>query len=223
MDYAQARMQARYGARPAEAQWQRLRIQPSLDGYLAAARATPLGGWLAGIADQADSHQIELALRQRWREAVAELAGWLPGEWQAAVRWTAGLIDLPALAWLAAGETPLAWMEKDAALTAALPPLERQGWLAGWRQRWPAVGDDDGAALRRLAAAVEAHLERFRHLPPAAAWDARRALAGEAARHFRRGAGRPAAAFAWMLLLALDLERLRADLVLRALPPETAP
>lgn len=223
MDYAQARMQARYGARPDEAQWQRLGGQPTLDDYLAAARATPLACWLAGIGAQADSHRIELALRQHWREAVAELAGWLPGEWRAAVLWCAGAIDLPALAWLAAGEPPLAWMDRDPALTSRPFPGGQQDLLAGWHQYWPAVSDDDGAALRRLAASVEAHLERFRQLPPAAAWDARRALASEAARHFRRAAGTPAAAFAWLLLQALDLERLRADLVLRALAWERLP
>ena len=232
MEYAQARMQARHGARPDEALWQRLGGQASLDGYLAAARATPLAGWLAGIGDRADCHDIELALRQRWREAVVELARWMPREWQPAVRCCAALVDLPALSWLAAGGQPQRWMEKDPALVAALAgrpdvgrtgPAARAAWLADWQRCWPAGAGDEGEALARLAAAVEAHLDAFPQLPVAAAAEARRALARDAARRFRRLALRPVAAFAWLLLLALDLERLRAELVLRALAAEPTP
>lgn len=229
MEYAQARMQARHGARPDEALWQRLGGQASLDGYLAAARATPLACWLVGIGDRADTHEIELALRQRWRDTVAELARWMPHEWQAAVRWSAGLIDLPALAWLAAGDAPLRWMEKDAVLAAYLAapaemaPVGRAAWLEAWRQRWPTAAGEDAEALERLAADVEAHLARFSQLPPAAAPDARRALGRNAARWFRRLSFRPAVAFVYLLRVALDLERLRADLVLRALKGEAAP
>ena len=221
MEYAQARLQARYGARPDEALWQRLAGQGDLGGYLAAARATSLAGWLSGIGERADSHAVELALRKRWREAVGELARWLPAEWRAAVAWSAQLIDLPALAWLAGGEAPLAWMEKDpvlAAEPAGRRPNSRESWLAGWRQRWP--DGAEGEALAGLGAVVEAHLAAFAQLPPAAAVEARRALADEARRRFRRGAGHPVAAFAWLLLLALDLERLRGELVLRALAVE---
>lgn len=251
-EYAQARMQARHGARPDEALWQRLGGQSGLAAYLAAARATSLAGWVSGIGERADSHEIELALRQRWREAVAELARWMPREWQAAVRWSAGLVDLPARAWLSspspgfsgidpaapdglsmAGGEPWRWMAKEAALAAAGAPPSGQrssldAWQQDWRRRWPdgaeERGDEAGGseALRRLAAAVAAHLAAFPQLPPAGAWEARRALGHEAARCFRRHACAPAAAFAWLLLLALDLERLRAELVLRALGMEAA-
>lgn len=239
MEYAQTRMQSRYGARPDEALWRRLAGHQSLDGFLGAARASPLGGYLAGIGDRAGAHEIELALRQQWRATVAEVARWMPREWQPAVRWSAGLIDLPALAWLAAGGPPQRWMEKDTVLAAhlaaageatavtavtpvaAIAPIERAAWLAAWRRTWPTAAAEDAAALERLAAAVESHLADF-SLHPAAAPDARRALADTAARGFRRWSWRPAVAFAYLLLIALDLERLRAELVVRALTAELA-
>ncbi|MBI2305858.1 MAG: hypothetical protein HYU78_01015 [Rhodocyclales bacterium] len=227
MEYAQARMQARHGARPDEAVWQRLGGQAGFDAYLAAARATSLAGWLAGIGERAGPHEIELALRLRWREAVHEVARWMPAEWAGAVRWTALLIDLPARAWLAGGGTAPAWVEKDPALAACLAerarlsPATLETWLAAWRRRWPAAdgdeaADEDARLLAGFAAGVDAHMRRFAELPAAAAAESRRALARDAVRWFRRGAQSPAAAFAYLLLLALDLERLRAELVTRA-------
>lgn len=229
MEYAQARMQSRYGARADEALWLRLGGQTSLDGYLGAARTTPLARWLRGIGDGADFHGIEPALRQCWRETVAELARWMPREWQPAVRWCATLIDLPAMAWLAAGGEPPRWMEKDPVLVALRAdglPTGRAEWRAAWRQCWPAnaSGDGgDGEALEGLAAAVEAHLVRFARLSAAEAPAARRELGGEAAHWFRRLSFRPPAAFVYLLLVALELERLRAELVLRAFNAEAAP
>lgn len=227
MEYAQARMQARHGERPDEAAWRRLAGEGPLDAYLAAARATALAPWLMGIPDRADAHAVERALRQHWREAVAELAGWMPAEWRGAVAWCAGLVDLPALAFLAAGNPTPPWMEKDPALAARIAgPLTLPGrgpWRAAWRQRWPAAGEEDAAQLEHLAGRIEAHLARFAELPPAAARDARLALGLEARRWFRRLALRPPVAFAHLLLIALDLERLRGELVIRTLGKEGMP
>lgn len=228
MEYAQARMQARHGARPDEAVWQRLGGQAGFAAYLAAARATSLAGWLAGIGERAGPHDIELALRLRWREAVQEVARWVPAEWAGAVRWTAGLVDLPAFAFLAAGAAPPAWMERDPVLAVCVnepgrrSPATVDGWLAAWRRSWPPA-EEEARRLAGIALGVQAHLRRFAELPVAAAADARRALARHAARWFRRYAQSPAAAFAYLLLQALDLERLRGELLLRALPRGAAP
>lgn len=224
MDYAQARMQSRHGTRADEALWRRLALHEGLEAYLAAARATPLECWLGGIGAGADSHTIEFALRRGWRTAVSDLARWMPREWQAAVRWCAPLVDLPALVWIAAVGRPQRWMEQDAVLIAAVDrvPAGRAGWLAAWRHLWPVAAGPDAEALERLARAVEAHLVLFSRLTPDEAPAARRALGREAARSFRRLAFRPPAAFAYLLLVALELERLRAELVLRALHLEAA-
>lgn len=228
MEYAQARMQARHGTRPDEAAWQRLGGQAGFAAYLAAARATSLAGWLAGIGDDAGPHEIELALRLRWREAVHETARWLPAEWADAMRWCALLVDLPARAWLAGGGEPPAWAERDPALAVCvagregLSPATLATWQAAWCQRWP-TGGEDARCLSALAAGVAAHLVRFAELPAAAAGDARHMLARDARHWFRRYAQSPAAAFAYLLLLALDLERLRGELLLRALGREEAP
>lgn len=223
MEYAQARMQARHGASPAEAQWHLLGGQDSLAAYLAAARTTALARWLGDIPGRADSQRIELAMRQRWRETVAELARWMPAEWRAAVCCCADLVDLPAHAWLARGAPPLPWMARDPVLSVkvAAPAATRQGdrsaWLQGWRARWPALTDEDREALNGLVKTLETHLAGCVQRAGEGAGEARRALAREAVHRFRRVAGRPPAAFFYLLLVALELERLRAELVLRAL------
>lgn len=217
MDYAQARMQARHGARPDEAAWRRLGEQRDFSGYLAAARSGPLAAWLAGIDETAGPHRIERCLRERWRASVAELAGWLPAEWRPAVEFAATLVDLPAAAHLAHGGDAPSWLAHDPGNAAGAAWRDRGEWLAAWQSRWPDDREEEAAALRSLAARVEAHLARFADSDAAPARELRQAFAEEIRRSFRREAGTPAAAFAWLILQALELERLRAELVGRAL------
>lgn len=224
MEYAQARMQGRHGARADEALWRRLAVHEGFEAYLAAARATSLVRWLGAIGVGADAHAIELELRRCWRTTVSDLARWMPPEWQAAVRWCAPLVDLPALAWIAAVGGAFPWMEQDAALIAAVErvPPRRAEWYAAWRRLWPVAAGPDADALERLKGVIETHLLQFSRLAPEEAPAARRALGREAVRNFRQQAFRPPSAFAYLLLVALELERLRAELVLRALQLESA-
>jgi len=116
MDYAQSRLQARFGERPKELFWQRLEAVPEPAAALEIARSSGLRRWLVGVGPDADSHEIEIALRARWRECVTEIASWMPGSWQPAILWTRGLVDLPALFHLARGGAPLPWMLVDPVL-----------------------------------------------------------------------------------------------------------
>src|ERR1035437_3185706 len=116
MDYAQSRLQARFGEFTDELLWQKLEGVPETDGALEIARSCGLRRWVAGIAPHADSHEIEIALRARWRECVTEIASWMPSCWQPALLWTRELADLPALCYLARGGAPLQWMHGDPVL-----------------------------------------------------------------------------------------------------------
>ena len=110
--------------------------------------------------------------------------------------------------------------------------LER-GWRAGlsldrvWVARWLELCPRGDAASRRslagLAELLRGDADLFARLPDAqAAWAARRALEARLAGLFRRHARQPAALFIHLLLVALDLERLRGGLVRRALFPVAA-
>ncbi|MDP1733757.1 MAG: hypothetical protein Q8L44_05270 [Sulfuritalea sp.] len=217
MEYAQARLQARYGAHPGEAQWRQLGAHRDFVAYLAAARAMPFADWLVGIDDGAGPHEIEQALRRFWRKTVAEVARWLPAEWAPAARWVATLSDLPALAHRERGETLPKGVELDGRLAAlAGNKANLEQWQACWVRLWPQDGEADHGELQQFCSRLRQHLADFTLHDASTAWEVRRALRGRMACAFRRAALQPAAAFLFLLLLALDLERLRADLLLRA-------
>jgi hypothetical protein len=230
MEYAQARMQARHGERPNAARWRQLGSYRDFADYLAAVRGTGLARWVSGIDPSDGPHAIERTLRRHWRAACVEVGRWLPPEWRAATEWAAVLIDLPTHAHLARGGLPPGWLVQDSgrADTATLaapgtkvsggyPMIDRQAWLAAWQARWPTMDTEQAQELQRLAERIEEHLVQLAEVDPAGAGRARHALEQWAGQYFRACAGRPPAAFGHLLLQALDLEHLRAELLNRAL------
>lgn len=241
--YAQARLQARLGARPAETDWDRLHALDSLPAWLEQARATPLRHWLTNLGSTTPPHEIERLLRAHFRRLTDDVARWLPPPWRPAVRWIEIVPDLPALAHLLRGEPAHDWMHEEPALRAVAesePALRARAlargswaalaaarpgagtlfdsWLAEWRRRQP---DDRRARVRfgRLTGVLQAHREAFLRLAPAQSDTARRALEARLAHLFRRAFLTSAAAVAWLLLAALELERVRGALLTRALFP----
>jgi hypothetical protein len=233
-EYAQARLQARYGARPDEAAWYRLASLRGLPAALACCRESAFRGWLEGSEAVGGVHALEGGLRRRWRMLVAEVAHWLPEEWRRATGWCALLPDLPVLDHLAEGGEALPWIRAEPALAAycgdgapaAVSPgltFSRQpgqapdeAWLAEWRRRLPPMDEEDAALFAALEAALREHLAAFRAAAPAEAWPLRRRLQARLDVLFRRCLLSPAAAFVFLLQALLDLERLRAALVPRA-------
>lgn len=238
--YVQARLQARHGERLSETGWRTLEATKSLDQFIERSRATGLRRFTSHVNAGMSSHAIERVLRAAWRDYVAEVAGWVEADWQPPLLWLAPVADLPALDALLRGSVP-AWVGQDAALAdfagddmppriaaleksplaALLPGKDRAATLAGrwyahWRSLWPR-GTQTGA-LDNLAAAVRIHFEL---LARAAAKETsapyQRDLARKLTRLFRRHSASPTAVFAHLALTALDLERLRGNLVRRRL------
>lgn len=247
LEYAQARLQARHGQRADESSWQRLETAREFAALLDAARNSPLRAWVAGLTPHSGAHEIDHNLRGHWRATVAEVRGWMPPAWQAALAWCALWPQLPALQHLARGGAVAGWMHDDADLRAlcAAAPAERPAvlaagplaplasawsapsnlgtvWLQAWQQRLPrglchrAGGGDGGDGLARLRDVLQAHAVAF----STAAGQGpllRRALRARLAQLLRRCTAQPAAAFVHLSLCALDLERLRGELLARAL------
>jgi hypothetical protein len=241
-EYAHARLSARLGERPDDAAWRTLEHLRELPALLDAARNSAFRNWVGGISVVATPHEIEAALRGHWRHHVAEVAGWMPDDWRSAVRWCAVLPDLPVIAHLARGQPPLAWMRGDplfrdlvdaetgtrsaAPGSGPLAPLAAcwrdpgriaAQWRAEWARRAPAGGD---ATLRAdLGRALTAHLAAFHDPAVDDGWPLRRTLEAQLTLLFRRAVLDPTAAFAYLALIALDLERLRGELARRSAFP----
>lgn len=234
--YAQARIQARYGARPTEAEWLQLEGVADAAFYFEQARGTRLAPWIAGVGPATPVHELESRLRAALRALIEEVALWLPRPWLGAARWAAQLPGLPLLQRLAQGGELPPWLRHEAGLLpwpapagpeARLVEAARQAqvwlpevWLAQWRALWPPMGRAQRMGLEQLVRLLRTHLLGFARLPAERAWQSRRELQRHLQRLFRATAFAPAAAFAYLALVALDLERLRAALVARVLYPQ---
>jgi hypothetical protein len=247
LEFAHARLHARHGERVDEAGWRGIEMLRGLAPLLERARGTALRPWLVGITAESSPAQIESALRAHWQALVDEVEAWMPALWQPAVAWCAVLPDLAPLQHLARGEPPPRWMTEDArwqalcrteaparpgALAhgpwAALAPAFSaprglgEAWLAEWRRRLPSSGDaggDAGRALAELARVALDHQGAFAVAAPDRGWLLRSALRARLALLLRRAGLGPAAVFVHLALCALDLERLRAELLRRTLFP----
>jgi hypothetical protein len=244
LEFAQARLQARHGQRASEGVWQRLETAREFGLLLDSARASPLRPWVVGITAQATSNEIEAVLRAHWRALVAEVARWMPPAWRPALDWCAVLPDLPALQHLARGGEPGAWMHDDADLRAlcAVPSNERRAawaagrlgalasawsapaslghaWQAEWERRLPRPLSDADESLRLMVSTLRRHGAEFAAAAPGPGGMLRRALQSRLSLLLRRATLEPAAAFIHIALCALDLERLRGELLRRALFP----
>jgi hypothetical protein len=241
LEYAQARLSAHLGERPDEAAWRRIEHLRELPALLDAARPSAFGAWLGGIDSATAPHAIERLMRERFRALVAEVAAWMPAEWQPAVAWCALVVDLAAIEHLAHGGAVASWMRDDpmlapligkeanesveaphdgpfAPLAAAWsePTRVARLWRVEWHRRLPSGALGKGTLLDELARKLHAHLAAFHDSAVRDGWPLRRALQAELVLLFRRAMLDPAAAFIFVALGALDLERLRGELVRRA-------
>ena len=120
---------------------------------------------------------------------------------------------------------PLARALAAAAPAGPVPALHAavNAWRAEWRRRWPRCATDERAELLALERDVESHLLRFARVPLDQTVEARGALAHRALRHLHHHASRPVELFAYLIVTAADLERLRGEFALRAVFEETRP
>jgi hypothetical protein len=248
LEYAQARLQARHGRRADDVAWQRLETTREYGALLDAARSSPLRAWVVGLTPRSGAREIEAVLLGHWRAVVDETTGWMPLAWQAAIAWCQWPPLLPALQHLARGGPVRPWMREDdvlrvvctaapvaraaalrgtaaAALASAwaVPQTLGAAWWREWEHRLPRPLHADDK-LRAVVVLLQAHGSAFAAAPAGPGTLLRRALQARLAPWLRRAAAEPAAAFVHLALCALDLERLRGELLRRALfPPLSAP
>jgi hypothetical protein len=193
LDYALARIAARFGERSDDVAWRSIAVIRDFASMVDAVRDGPLHRWTAGLASDADARAIEAVLRTNWRALVDEVCSWMPSEWQPSVAWAGTLVELP----LGAHD------DVDPATAIA-------AWRREWWRRAPRAARRD-ETLRTLGRLLARH--RTVRVEP------RRALCLRLEALYRRATLDPGAAFVFLALSALDLERLRGELVVRALFP----
>jgi len=103
----------------------------------------------------------------------------------------------------------------DGAATALHAALD--AWRLQWRRLWPRCPTDDRLQLEALERDVVTHLTRFAFAPTDQTMEMRAALAARALRYMRRNPAQPAALFGYLIVMAIDIERLRGEFALRSL------
>lgn len=237
--YAQTRIQARFAALPPGAEWENLAASRALASFLEEARTGALRDWVKGFSSQSDVHDLEAGLRSLYRENLEAVVDWVPGPWREAVSWVRWLTLLPLLAHIRAGGALPGWVVRDPELQVLVSTegtldkgyLEDAGarcllgsedsltgvWTAQWRRRWPSCSREAVHALDDFVALLMAHTEAFRQTAPESGWRLRGELRERLRLRFHQYPLQPVVPFIYLALSALDLERLRAALVSRAL------
>lgn len=185
--------------------------------------------WSAHLADVSGVAHLWIAAPLRWMRTDAVFARYADGNTaMRRVALTAGpLAPLgQALASLAVSDSNVA-DGGDVRTVMRTPGAEVQpralaAWLAHWRALWPATRAVERADLDDLVALTRAHRQRFAALPVADTGAAREAFAERVTARLRADPSRPVALFAYLMLVALDLERLRAECLLRVVDDGTS-
>lgn len=250
LEFAHARIWARWGQRADEWVWQRIEVTRDLAAVLEMVRSGPLARWVADLGPAATPHAIEHAFRRQWRARADELARWMPSEWQSAIEGCALVVELPLLQHLARGGPLPPWTADDphlralheapqphdaptgrapvepllALLAAGRADPERIGacWLAQWRAQLPR-GSGRSQIEQDLLPLLGRHVAAFTAPDAVDGWGLRQALHARLVVLLRRALVQPIAAFVHLALTALEGERLRAELVARAAFPHRAP
>ena len=95
-------------------------------------------------------------------------------------------------------------------------------WESEWRARWPRASSQLLADISEVGRTIRSHLLRFGAIAVDDAGASRQSLAARLATLVRRFPAQPASLFAYLGVVALDLERLRGEFVVRARPVEVA-
>ncbi|MES2536185.1 MAG: hypothetical protein V4632_09970 [Pseudomonadota bacterium] len=221
LEYAQVRLQSRHAARANVPAWRTMEHARELPALIAAAGASGFDSVVRQLPMPPGLHALDLAIRNQWREQVDEVAGWMPAEWQPALRWCSLIVDLPFLDYLAGGGSPTQWMRRAQSdsrgqlSSGAGPEAVSSGWYREWRNRMPRLSEEKSAHLTVLVHTVGSHLDVFSRAAADEAWQCRRLLEEKLAILFRRFTLEPLAAFVFLALEWLALERLRGEIAIR--------
>ncbi|MBK7586312.1 MAG: hypothetical protein IPI67_39765 [Myxococcales bacterium] len=203
--YTQARLQARNAERLSRAAWDRLAGSHGVERFLEAASVTPLARFVHSVTHDTDAGKVEQLLLTAYAAHTDEVADWVPPDWSNAVRFVRWL---PLLERLESGAAGADWI---AASPVPAGPGASREWFRQFRGLCPRPGE-----LDPLSTVVRDHLKEMRDTSVEQnGWTLRAKLSITLERLLRRRPATPVAVFAHLGLTLLELERLRAELLLR--------
>ena len=188
----------------------------------------PAIAWTAHLADVSGVAHLWIAPPLRWMRTDAVFARYADGN--TATRRTAlttGPLAALGQALLAVDRNDCTPADAADARPVVRPtaadvlPRTLAAWLSRWRALWPTTPASEQADLDELVALTRAHRQRFAALPVADTSAAREAFSERVSARLRADPSRPVALFAYLLLIALDLERLRAECLLRVVDTDS--
>lgn len=220
--YAQSRIQAHYALLPTESLWLHLGALNELASFLEATRSTAIAPWVSGLSASNTAIEIEYGLRRILNSTITRTANWYEQRWQPAFLWLQTFSELPEMECLLRNEiSPEDRLSEQ--LLAKMPEMSLeadnllQNWIAIWRSYWPSESRSNVRAMETLVSLLENHWSVFPTLAVDQTWTARHDLEFRLRLLFRRHVLQPVMAFIYLSLVALGLERLRSELLQRAL------
>lgn len=240
--YTQTRLQARHGMRPDDHTWALVESQKDLAGYLQSARQSRLAPWVMGLQSNDASHLLESVLLKHFRNYIMEVMVWVPSSWRRSVGWIVCLSYLPILQHLLSNNTAYSWMLEDPRIKLAtgsdleqriahisqseFSPLLKywnpdvhilDAWMRHWSTLCPQQKRKSSASFDSFLNLLTTHRDVFQQLSVDRTWQQRKLLARKATVMFRNYAYQPVNVFVHLLLVALDVERLRGGIIQRRL------
>jgi len=240
--YLQARVQARFAQLAGNELWSRLGAIDEFSAYLEESRTTNLSPFIAGISADSNSHDIDLSVRRVFLHQLIELNSWMPKTWRSATLWLQWLPDIPLLSYLLEQQHAAPWMYHDKRLAlmfkdqdvnveqaltkAGAACLMSDGtssasmfnmWLQHWPNLWPVQSGHLYRGIEELITLIHNYQVEFVALSCDQTWLARAELQQTLRLFFRRNLLQPAMAFAYLALISVQMERLRAELLQRLL------
>jgi len=178
-------------------------------------------------------------LRQKYRQHVDEVANWMPAKWHRPLQWIKRLADLPTLQYLLAGGEPLEWMKSDPEISdftvddiqlrvqhirsagnqALVDSWQQRGSiLSGWLSQWNSIRPESiysDQGLKSLEKLLLEHMQLQTRQQGKTLPGDYEIMLDRLRLVFRRSAFQPAAVCAYLAIVAIDVHRLRSDLMLR--------
>lgn len=238
--YIQARLQARLANFADEKDWVVLNTLTDISTYMEQLKHSILAPYWLAIDEDSTSYEIERRLRMLWHNAIDEINIWLPKSYIPILNWYHILPYLPFLKpLLEAEEEPFEWMQEDVWLKPYLKDSQLishdwyifqksddlsktklyQLWLEQWQNLWLSLFPQqkrEALVLGKHIVAIYQGRLSSQYLQQARS-EHYQNYQVILRRFFHQNLLKPIIIFAYLGLIALDLYRLRAELLERLL------